>query len=570
MKIYQGVAGSDGIAAGLVRISREGPVQTGGPTRVGAEETDAQLQKFEAAVGTVRGEIAALAEKAKKEIGAKASEIFEAQMMILEDPEITDSIRGKIRTERLSAAYASRQVVEAVCKEMGALEDEYMRARAADIRDVGSRLQLALSGKRKAARESGSPYVLVAADVTPSDTMSLDTSKILAIVSETGSKTSHAVILARSMGIPAVVGAAGVVAGLKDGETVIVDGRNGTVAAEPTQAQMEEALELGRRARTERDGVLRRAALAAVTLDGAEVKVEGNIGSPDGADAVLANGGDGVGLFRSEFFYMDRGSFPTEEEQFEAYRRVAAALNGKTAVIRTMDIGGDKHLSYFRLPEEANPFLGYRALRISLHAPQVFKPQLRAILRASHFGSLAVMFPMVSCIEEIRAAKKILEQCKQELRDEKIPFDETIKAGIMVEIPSIALQAPAAAKEADFFSIGTNDLLQYTLAADRMNEKVAYLYDPYNPGVLALIRHVLSSARKAGIPAAMCGELAGDRQAVPLLLGLGLRCFSMNAHSIPFVKEQIRSLSLEACSRLAESAVKASTSEEVRALLASF
>jgi phosphoenolpyruvate-protein phosphotransferase (PTS system enzyme I) len=568
MKIYQGIAGSDGVAVGPVKIRLDSTVNIDGPVHVCAGETEAQLQKLEDSIIAVRREITDLAKKAKSKVGEQAAEIFEAQLMILEDPEIIDKIREKISTEQMSTAYALQQVIDSVCCELGSLEDEYMRARASDIRDVGNRLQLSFSGCQVPNQESVDPYIFVAADVTPSDTMSLDTSKIQAIVSEKGSKTSHAVILARSMGIPAVVGVTGILSRLKNGETVIVNGQDGTVIAEPTPEQIQETLGQNRKAQSKRDWVVHRAGLTAKTLDGVDVTVEGNIGSPDDVNNVLTNGGDGIGLFRSEFFYMNRGDFPSEEEQFEAYRKVAEALNGKTAVIRTMDIGGDKHLSYLQLPEEANPFLGYRALRISLHKREVFKPQLRAILRASSFGSLAIMFPMVSCVEEIRAAKGILEQCKQELREEGASFDETIKSGIMVEIPSIAMQAEVAAKEVDFFSIGTNDLLQYTLAVDRMNEKVSYLYNPYHPGVLLLIRHVLSSAQKAGIPAAMCGEMAGDLQATPILLGLGLHCFSMNAHSIPFVKDRIRTLSFETCSRLAESAIKAATSEEVRNLFA--
>lgn len=567
MNTYRGIPGSRGIAVGPVWVLQTTPMDVDA-SPVAEEHVAAEQTRFREALCKAKKTLSLLAAKMEKQLGAKEAEIFSAQQMMLDDPEIVDAILAGIASEKISAAAAVRKVINSTAEIMDAAQDEYLRARAADIRDVGRHLLENLTpGTRKVSPPAGSKFIYIGHDITPSETAGLESENCLGFVSELGSQTSHAVILARSMGIPAVVGASGLLETLQNGETVIVNGDEGLVFTQPTPEALTDAKRHGGQSQGLRKQLLEASTAPAVTTDGLKIEVEGNIGKAEEAARVLESGGDGIGLFRSEFFYMNRSDFPSEEEQFIAYRAVAQTMQGKPVIIRTMDIGGDKRLSYFHLPGEMNPFLGYRALRVSLNEPAVFKTQLRALLRASYYGNVWIMFPMVSCIEEIRRAKFILQQCAEELRQEGTPFNPQLKTGIMVEIPAIALQAEAAANEVDFFSIGTNDLLQYSLAVDRMNHQVAPLYNPYHPGVLFLLKHVFDAARHVGIPAAMCGEMAGDTAMVPLLLGLGLRQFSMSPSAIPEVKALLRHLSVQHCETLASRALSMATGEEVRRLI---
>lgn len=563
MEHFTGIAGSDGIAVGKVQLYIKRPVQIDQSPIVEAQ-VEQEQERLKKAVQAVKHQLEQMIHRVEKKLGAKEAEIFEAHLSILEDPEVIGEAIETIRSQLIHADYAADRSIHNASSFLAALDDEYMKARAADILDIGERLVREITGQSsKGLAELAEPCILVAHDITPSDTAEMDSTKVLAMVSEIGSKTSHAVILSRSLGIPAVIGVKGITDSVNDGDTIIVNGTDGNIIFDPNEEQLANAYSQRAQFQNERQALLKTAFSDAVSRDGVTVKVEGNIGTPEEAQLVLDNGGDGIGLFRSELFYMNRNSFPTEEEQYRSYSEVAEKMQGQQVIVRTMDIGGDKHLNYFSLPEESNPFLGYRALRVCLENTGVFKTQLRAILRASHNGNLAVMFPMVSCVEEIRRAKALLEECKQELQEEGLEYDPNIKVGIMIEIPSIAMQAKNVAKEVDFFSIGTNDLLQYSLAVDRMNERVANLYQPCHPGVLALIRYIIDSAHQQGIPVGMCGEMASDPVAAVLLLGFGLDHFSMNPISIPKIKERVRSLSAKECREIADQSLTFSTSSEV-------
>jgi len=570
MKTIPGIPGSDGVAVGKVLLYENKPLTIpSDPVPPGAE--DDELERLRTALESVRQDLRTAADRVRREVGQAEAEIFEAHQSVLDDPEILDTVRECIISEHRNAACAFWTCVQETADLFAEVDDDYMRARAADVLDVGDRVVRALTGERSVdLSHLDEPCILVSRDITPSDTASMDKDHVIAIVSEVGSRTSHAVILSRSLGIPAVVGTPEITSLVRSGETVIVDGGAGRVVLQPDEAAIESAR------RSQAAGERRRAALRdaahadAVTLDHVTVSVQGNIGHPEEVACVLENGGDGVGLFRSEFFYMDAGAFPTEEEQYRGYRRAAEQLGGKELIVRTMDIGGDKRLDYFDLPQELNPFLGWRALRISLARPDIFKPQLRALLRAALHGGVRIMLPMVSSVEEIRAAREVVEECKEELCAQGIPFNPDTPVGIMVEIPAIALQARDAAKLVDFFSIGTNDLLQYSLAVDRMNQQVAELYRPFHPGVLRLIRQVIEDAHAEGIPVGMCGEMAGDPVCAAILLGLDLDHFSMSASSIPAVKAQIRRLSAAECREMARQALSLTTAAEVKACAEAF
>ncbi len=562
MKNYQGIPGSEGIAVGKALIYLNNPF-TLPDKKISSTTAPEELTRLMAAVNCVKASLKENAERVAKEIGEEEAEIFEAHLSVLDDPEVIDSAAALIEEHLLPAPNAMWQTVQQIADEFAQIGDEYFSARSADILDVGEQVVRELTGeKRVSLARLDEPCILVSKDITPSETATMDKKNVLAMVCEMGSRTSHAVILSRSLGIPAVVGVTGLCEVLKSGTTMIVDGAKGNIILEPDQDTLAGALKEQTIEAAKKQKLRSVAAKPAITLDGVQVKVEGNIGCPADAHVVLDNGGDGVGLFRSEFFYMNNASFPTEEMQYQGYRQAVEKMGSRQVIVRTMDIGGDKKLPYFEMEPELNPFLGYRALRICLDRKDIFKPQLRALLRASAHGNLAIMLPMVSCIEEIQQAKKVVEECKSELRQEGKPFCEDIPLGIMIEIPSIALQARDAAKLVDFFSIGTNDLLQYSLATDRMNQKVAGLYKPFHPGVLRLIAQVIRDAHAEGIPVGMCGEMAGDILSVPVLLGLGLDHFSMSATAIPGVKNLICTLDAEECRELAAQVLAQSTSKQ--------
>ena len=533
----KGIAASRGYAIGKVFIQEhEEIVVTDAKVSDVAAEKEALAKALEAS----RTQLQAIKERTLTEIGEHEAEVFEAHLTLLDDPEFTGQMEMTIESESLNAMKAVQNVTDMFVMIFESMEDAYMRERAADIKDVSKRIILNLAGKGgegMAITEENT--VVVAHDLTPSDTAQLDRSKVTGFLTNIGGRTSHSAIMARTLEIPAVVGLGDITASVKNGDMVIVDGIEGVCIVNPTSEQVAEYTAKQEAFKAEQEELKKLIDVKTVTKSGKRIEVCGNIGSPADAAAVLENGGDGVGLFRTEFLYMDRDSAPTEDEQFESYKKVLEVMNGKQVVIRTLDIGGDKTLPYLPLPEEMNPFLGYRAIRLCLDRKDIFRVQIRALLRASVYGKLAVMFPMISGLEEFQAAKEFVEECKAELRAEGKEYSEDIQWGIMVEIPAAAVYADELAKHVDFFSIGTNDLIQYTLAADRMSEKVSYLYNPMHPAVLRLIKMTIDGAHKHGKWVGMCGEMAGDESAIPTLVEYGLDEFSMSASSILRAKKLI-------------------------------
>jgi phosphotransferase system enzyme I (PtsI) len=468
----------------------------------------------------------------------------------------------------MSAEKALDEGIEEYCAMISALEDEYLRERAADLKDIGGRWLKNLLGVE--IFDLGSlpkDTVVVAKDLTPSDTAQLNLDNVLAFVTEIGGKTAHSAIMARSLELPAIVGAKDILGALKNGEEIVVDALNGDIIIEPTTDEIDTYSKKLKAFLDEKEELKKLKDLKPLTKDGHEVKLWANIGSPADLEGVLKNGAEGIGLYRTEFLFMNNDRQPTEDEQFEAYKTVAEKMKGKPVTIRTMDIGGDKALPYMKLPEELNPFLGYRALRVCLERKDMFKTQLRALLRASAFGTVKIMFPMVISITEVRKSKELLEECKAELRAEGIAFDENIAVGIMVETPAVAARSKYFAKEVDFFSIGTNDLTQYTLAVDRGNEMISALYDTYNPAVLELIRMTVDGAHDAGITVSMCGEFAGDETATKLLVGIGLDALSMSAISVPRIKKNILEINHAESKEFAVKALSLDTANEIKELL---
>ena len=561
--IYSGIAGSEGIAAGraYVFINNQMEIDT---EAVSNEAINIELEKLNEGIELSKTQLMRLKEKVLQEFNESEAQIFEAHMMMIEDPEFTGAIREAITSGSANAAYAAKKVADSYIAIFEQIEDDYMRARAADIKDVSSRLIRNILGISSWDLLSiNSPVIIVAHDLTPSDTAMMNKDYVLGFTTDVGGSTSHTAIMARSLGIPAVLGLGDVSGRIQDGDYLIIDGFEGKVIINPDQKQKEEYERKISLHRERREKLAEVAFQPAITLDGKRIEISCNIGTPQDIHGGEANGADGVGLFRTEFLYMNSNSLPTEEEQYEQYRKAAVLLKGKPLIIRTLDIGGDKKLPYLPIPEEANPFLGWRAIRICLERQDIFKTQLRAILRASSEGNILIMFPMISGVREVRDAKKILEETKDELRCENIKFDENIKVGIMVEIPSAAMTADIIAKEVDFFSIGTNDLCQYALAVDRMNPKVSGLYQPMHPGLLRRIKNVIDASHRHGKFTGMCGEMAGTEEACVVLLGLGLDEFSMSAPSIPAIKNIVRNVTYKQAEEIASHALELDTPEAV-------
>ena len=478
-------------------------------------------------------------QKAVTSIGEDGAAIFEAHIMLLEDPEFTGAMSKEIENNSHNALKAVTTVRDMFVGIFESMDDPYMRERAADIKDVAARLLANIAGKAIGFEIQEENTIVVAHDLTPSDTAQLDKSKVSGFLTNIGGSTSHSAIMARTLEIPAVVGLKDITKCVKDGDMVIVDGAAGTVIVNPAADVLSQYEEKRNAFLEEQEKLKKYVTAKAITKGGKRVEVCGNIGKPEDVEAVLTYGGDGIGLFRTEFLYMDRSSAPTEDEQYESYKYVLEKMDGKQVVIRTLDIGGDKTLSYLPMPEEMNPFLGYRAIRLCLDQKELFKTQLRALLRASVHGNLAVMFPMISGLEELKEAMQVAQECKQELTEQGTTFSDKIQWGIMIEIPAAAVCAEELAQHVDFFSIGTNDLIQYTLAVDRMSEKVSYLYNPMHPAILRLIKMTIDGAHKHGKWVGMCGEMAGDERAIPTLLEYGLDEFSMSATSILNAKKMI-------------------------------
>ena len=531
----KGVAASKGYAIGKVFLREEEEIVITDKIVDDIESEKARLQK---ALDDSKDQLIKIKEKALKEMGEEKAAVFEAHITLLDDPEFTGAMLLEIENNRLNAMKAAENVTNMFVSIFDAMEDAYMRERAADIKDVSSRIISNLAGKGgDAFAITEKDTIVVAHDLTPSDTAQLDRSKVIGFITNIGGRTSHAAIMARTLEIPAVLGLGDITTSVKTGDMIIVDGLKGDVIINPSKDQLDEYRAKKEKFEKEQEELKKLINVKTTTKSGRRIEVCGNIGKPEDVLGVIANGGDGVGLFRTEFLYMDRDSAPTENEQFESYKFVLEKMQGKQVVIRTLDIGGDKTLPYLPLPEEMNPFLGYRAIRLCLDRKEIFKVQLRALLRASVYGNLCVMFPMISGLEEFLQAKEVVDECKAELKSEGIKYSEEIQWGIMVEIPAAAVYADELAKYVDFFSIGTNDLIQYTLAADRMSEKVSYLYNPMHPAVLRLIKMTIDGAHSQGKWVGMCGEMAGDEVAIPTLVEYGLDEFSMSATSILSAKK---------------------------------
>ena len=526
----KGIAASKGYAIGKVFLQENEEIVIN-DTKIA--DITAEKEKMQKALDASKEQLEAIKVKAEKEMGAEKAAVFEAHITLLDDPEFTGAMMTEIENNSVNGLKAIESVTNTFVAIFESMDNEYMKERAADIKDVSKRILSNFAGKGGdsfAITEDNT--VVVAHDLTPSDTAGLDRSKVVGFITNIGGRTSHAAIMARTLEIPAVLGLGDITTSVKTGDTVIVDGITGDVIVNPSEDILNEYKVKKEKFQAEQEELKKLIDVKTTTKSGRRIEVCGNIGKPEDVLGVLANGGDGVGLFRTEFLYMDRESAPTEDEQFESYKFVLEKMEGKQVVIRTLDIGGDKTLPYLPLPKEMNPFLGYRAIRLCLDRKEIFKVQLRALLRASIYGKLAVMFPMISGLQEFEQAKEVVNECKAELKAEGKEYSEDIQFGIMVEIPAAAVYADELAKHVDFFSIGTNDLIQYTLAADRMSEKVSYLYNPMHPAVLRLIKMTIDGAHKHGKWVGMCGEMAGDEVAIPTLVEYGLDEFSMSATSI--------------------------------------
>ncbi|OQO70887.1 phosphoenolpyruvate--protein phosphotransferase [Enterococcus villorum] len=565
VEMLKGIAASDGVAVAKAYLLVQ-PDLTFSKTTV--EDTAAEASRLDDALAKSTEELQQIREKAAQSLGEAEAQVFDAHLMVLSDPEMVGQIKQNINDNSVNAESALKEVTDMYISMFEAMEDNaYMQERAADIRDVAKRILAHLLGVTLPNPSMiNEEVVVVAHDLTPSDTAQLDRNFVKAFVTDIGGRTSHSAIMARSLEIPAIVGTKEITAKVKEGDMLAVNGIEGDVIVHPTDEQKAEFEKIGAEYAAQKAEWEKLKHAETVTADGKHFELAANIGTPKDLVGVHNNGGEAVGLYRTEFLYMDSPDFPTEDDQYEAYKAVLEGMEGKPVVVRTMDIGGDKELPYLQLPHEMNPFLGYRALRISLseQGDEMFRTQMRALLRASVHGNLRIMFPMVATLKEFRGAKAIFEDEKQKLLNEGVEVSDTIQVGIMIEIPAAAVLADKFAKEVDFFSVGTNDLIQYTMAADRMNERVSYLYQPYNPSILRLIKNVIDAAHAEGKWAGMCGEMAGDQTAVPLLVGMGLDEFSMSATSILKTRSLMKRLDTTKMAELADRALKeCDTMEEV-------
>lgn len=561
-KLIKGIAASDGVAIAKAYLLVEPDLTFDKNEKV--TDVEGEVAKFNSAIEASKVELTKIRNNAEVQLGADKAAIFDAHLLVLDDPELIQPIQDKIKNENANAATALTDVTTQFVTIFESMDNEYMKERAADIRDVSKRVLSHILGVELPNPSMiDESVVIVGNDLTPSDTAQLNKEFVQGFATNIGGRTSHSAIMSRSLEIPAIVGTKSITQEVKQGDMIIVDGLNGDVIVNPTEDELIAYQDKRERYFADKKELQNLRDADTVTVDGVHAELAANIGTPNDLPGVIENGAQGIGLYRTEFLYMGRDQMPTEEEQFEAYKEVLEAMNGKRVVVRTLDIGGDKELSYLNLPEEMNPFLGYRAIRLCLAQQDIFRPQLRALLRASVYGKLNIMFPMVATINEFREAKAILLEEKENLKNEGHDISDDIELGIMVEIPATAALADVFAKEVDFFSIGTNDLIQYTLAADRMSERVSYLYQPYNPSILRLVKQVIEASHKEGKWTGMCGEMAGDETAIPLLLGLGLDEFSMSATSILKARRQINGLSKNEMTELANRAVDCATQEEV-------
>ena len=563
MKEFKGIGASEGISIGKVMLFIEEEMNIP-QEKISEVQVGTEIEKLLDAQKKSKLQLISIRDKVKEKMGEDKAAIFDGHIMLLEDDDLMDEVKDKIKAEKMAASKALDEGVNEYCEMISQLDDAYLREREADLKDVGKRWLKNILGIRMKDLSNLDPEtVVVAYDLTPSDTAQLDLKNAVGFITEIGGKTSHSAIMARSLELPAVVGVKDALKELADGAPIVMNGEVGEIIIEPDADTLKDYREKREAYLKEKEELKKLIHEEAVTEDGHKVELWGNIGSPEDIDAVLEAGATGVGLYRTEFLFMNSDHLPTEEEQYKAYRVVAEKLQGKPVTIRTMDIGGDKELPYMDLPKELNPFLGWRAIRISLVKQDIFKTQLRAILRASAYGQVKIMYPMVTSINEVRKANEILDECKRELDEIGKKYDKDIKVGIMVETPSVAIISYKFAKEVDFFSIGTNDLTQYFLAVDRGNELVASLYDSFNPAVLEAIQKVIDAGHDRNISVSMCGEFAGDRRATELLLGMGLDAFSMSASSVLQVKKKIRNSSYEKAQKYRDEILALNTPEEV-------
>ena len=566
-QIIKGIAASDGIGIAKAYLLIDPDLSFEKKT---IDDPATEYQRIEAAFDQSISELATIKQNAKSRLSDEELEVFDAHIAILSDPEMKSQIKDEIENQHVSAEEAMTDVTTNFANVLAAMTDnKYMQERAADVKDVAKRALSHLLGKQLPDIASISePVVIIAKEITPSDTSQMDAKFVKGLATDLGGRTSHAAIMARTLRIPAVVGAEDVTSTIKNGDMVIVDGLHGDIIVDPSQAQIDEYQAKADSFEKERAEWAKLVDAPSVSKDGQHFEIAANIGTPDDVADALKQGADGVGLFRSEFLYMSSDHLPTEDEQFEAYKKAVVGMQGKPVVVRTLDIGGDKPLNYLPLPEEMNPFLGYRAIRICLHRPDIFKTQLRALIRASEFGPVEIMFPMIATLAELLQAKAIYQECKDELQKDHPGLGDNVKIGMMIEVPLAALYADQLAKEVDFFSIGTNDLIQYCFAADRGNDAVSYLYQPLNPAFLRLIKHVIDAAHANNTKAAMCGEMAGDQLAMPLLLGLGLDEYSMSASSILRTRSMMKDLDTKECAKWANDAINLCyTADEVEKMV---
>jgi phosphotransferase system enzyme I (PtsI) len=563
--LIKGISASSGIAIAKALVLKEEDNEV---IKKDVTQYEAENERFKEAVEKGKKQLKSTINSTMEKLGEEKAKIFEAHLFMLDDPEFVGAISSKILAEKVNAEYALKTTSEELASMFEALDNDYMRERAADIRDVSNRITRILKGEENPSiGDIKEECIIIAKDLTPSDTAQIDKKKVLGFATEIGGVTSHSAIIARSIGIPAVLGIGKEINTIKENDLLILDGDNGIVIVNPDDETLNNYKGKMLKDWEFKKNLIQYKEAESITLDNRKVEVAANIGSVTDALNAINNGAEGIGLFRTEFLYMSKDELPSEKEQFNAYKEVLEKLKGKPVIIRTLDIGGDKKLPYLPIEQELNPFLGYRAIRLCLDRKDIFKTQLRALLRASVYGNLKIMFPMISNLQELREAKAVLEECKEELRKEKIDFNDKVEVGIMIEIPSAAIISDVLAKEVDFFSIGTNDLIQYTIAVDRMNEKVSYLYDFFNPAVLRLINMVIDNAHKEGKYVGMCGEMAGKTELIPLLLGMGLDEFSMSVSSVLKARGTIRNLKYEDCRKLVPKAMKLGTSVEIKKFL---
>ncbi|GAA0511727.1 phosphoenolpyruvate-protein phosphotransferase PtsI [Tatumella terrea] len=568
--MISGILASPGIAFGKALLLKEDEIVIN-QKKIADDQVESEVARFLEGRSKAATQLEAIKIKAGETFGPEKEAIFEGHIMLLEDEELEQEIIDLIKKDHQSADAAVQAVIEDQAGALEELDDEYLKERAADVRDIGKRLLQNILGLTIVDLSAISDEsILVAKDLTPSETAQLNLKKVLGFITDLGGRTSHTSIMARSLELPAIVGTGNITREVKNGDYLILDGVSNQVHINPTAETIAELRDVQDHYLSEKAEMAKLKDLPAITLDGHQVEVCANIGTVRDVAGAERNGAEGVGLYRTEFLFMDRESLPTEDEQFAAYKAVAEAMGSQAVIVRTMDIGGDKDLPYMNLPKEDNPFLGWRAIRIAMDRKEILHAQLRAILRASDFGKLRIMFPMIISVEEVRFLKNEIELLKTQLRDEGKSFDENIEIGIMVETPASAVIARHLAKEVDFFSIGTNDLTQYTLAVDRGNDRISHLYNPMSPSVLGLIRQVIDASHAEGKWTGMCGELAGDERATLLLLGMGLDEFSMSAISIPRIKKIIRNTNFEDAKALAEQALEQPTADDLMTLVNQF